>query len=632
MSHPSQQEPLMNQKTPLIVTDLVQTPKGPNGTRSRLPNQTLSLDVSLGVKPKDCCQIVSPVAARTTFRPAPENVANVSARDTAKLRDLISHCDTVLIDIRPFNAYSTRRLRQALNLCVPSTLLKRQSYSLDQMFAASGLPPDAKEKVLSCETTTVLIYDDVSTSRQVSLPMYQMLSKFTARDGVAVMFIDGGISCVDPSLIDRDSAPMKSPSSPQTPQSALISNLALRDCNGSPDSKSSLKDSLPFLTGFTLPSATSPDQKLLMAIRQPLPKIDTSSKFHANLRFPPHFHERKHRLPKWLSFFADFYNQELLHREILDLLNHKFNKLERAEQVRLSMAISNEKPSGGQHSHSPSAGTCTPNSLCPYCDKIDYSVPKGIELGFKNRYKNIWPYEHSRVKLVASPSNNPDTHDDYFNANYIHHSKLSLRMYIATQNPMKSTYEDFWNSVWYNHVRGIICLTTPPAFNPQTYYDHDQSYQQHHTSVKIDSQEIHDGYVLRTILLTKRDKTRTIYHFAYSDWPDFGTPENAHSVFDLIEKKNKKVPLSNEKHHSNGLLVHCAAGCGRTGSFISIDMVVDCFQQAKSGAHDPWGPRDLIYDSVQFERQQRLLMVQNIDQFVFCYESILEFVVEELLK
>lgn len=36
---------------------------------------------------------------------------------------------------------------------------------------------------------------------------------------------------------------------------------------------------------------------------------------------------------------------------------------------------------------------------CPDCSTIDFQLPQGIEFGYKNRFNNVWPYEHSRVRL-----------------------------------------------------------------------------------------------------------------------------------------------------------------------------------------------------------------------------------------
>jgi protein-tyrosine phosphatase len=60
----------------------------------------------------------------------------------------------------------------------------------------------------------------------------------------------------------------------------------------------------------------------------------------------------------------------------------------------------------------------------------------GIEKGSKNRYNDIYPFEHSRVRLQ-------DVHPgdcDYINASHVK-SELSNKRYIATQAPVPATFE-----------------------------------------------------------------------------------------------------------------------------------------------------------------------------------------------
>ena len=55
------------------------------------------------------------------------------------------------------------------------------------------------------------------------------------------------------------------------------------------------------------------------------------------------------------------------------------------------------------------------------------------------RYRNIWPFEHARVRLrKCAPED-----DDYMNASYVQPLGTTKR-YIATQGPLASTFTDFW--------------------------------------------------------------------------------------------------------------------------------------------------------------------------------------------
>lgn len=79
-----------------------------------------------------------------------------------------------------------------------------------------------------------------------------------------------------------------------------------------------------------------------------------------------------------------------------------------------------------------------------------FSIAAGVERGTKNRYKNIWPYDFSRVRLGS-----PVDDSDYINASYVQ-PRGTTRRYIATQGPLDATYCDFWTLVWEQEVHIIV--------------------------------------------------------------------------------------------------------------------------------------------------------------------------------
>uniref|UniRef100_A0A8C6S963 protein-tyrosine-phosphatase n=1 Tax=Neogobius melanostomus TaxID=47308 RepID=A0A8C6S963_9GOBI len=71
----------------------------------------------------------------------------------------------------------------------------------------------------------------------------------------------------------------------------------------------------------------------------------------------------------------------------------------------------------------------------------------------KNRYKDILPFDHSRVKLTFTTSKN-DT--DYINANFIK-GFAGSRAYIATQGPLPLTVVDFLRMLWEYNIELLFC-------------------------------------------------------------------------------------------------------------------------------------------------------------------------------
>lgn len=569
----------------------------------------------------------SPMSASISLIPLPVTVLPVDATDTEAVLQFINATDTLVVDVRPFNAYSTLRLAEAINICLPSTLLKRASFDLAHVVNASTISQTLKDTLLSKGMHfKILVYDQASAAQKISLQLYHTVLKFLEGDSFLVAYLDGGFEAVDESL--KETMPTLPVKSPVYPRSTLPRSDQFSDSSDG-------MENIPFLTGFTLPTATNSDVKLLDSIKKTLPRIDTNVKYTHHFKFPENFAEKKDKLPEWLRFIAESYGKENCNQEIVNHLNERFNRLEASEQVRLSLAINNTDGIAQRSSCTSlhdSSGYGTPSELCPCCDDITYTIPKGVEYGYKNRYKNVWPYEHSRVRLKHSPSCRTTTHDDYFNANYIHFDELSDNRYIATQNPLEATNEDFWNAVWSNGVQAIVCLDNSKSLHTTKYYEEDSQYQ--NLSIHIELAEEHTGFTFRKISIKKHEEVRTLYHFAYTDWPDFGTPDDLNTVVNMMKLKDEvlsQARIENDQIRSWEVLVHCSAGCGRTGCFITLDMVASLFENLSDKALDPWGSEDLIYKSVQFQRQQRISMVQNLGQFIFCYESVLSYILDDMV-
>jgi protein-tyrosine phosphatase len=158
---------------------------------------------------------------------------------------------------------------------------------------------------------------------------------------------------------------------------------------------------------------------------------------------------------------------------------------------------------------------------------------------------------------------------------------------------------------------------------------------------------------------------REITQLQYSNWPDFGAPAHPTHLLGLIEQTDAVVryyngssPSKPEPQNSRPIVVHCSAGCGRTGTFCTVDSVLDMLKRQRQTRHARQGtpmeidssekmkPKnerengswitndevDLIAKTVEDFRLQRLSMVQSLRQFVLCYESVMEWLVEQQPK
>ncbi|KAK7930022.1 hypothetical protein WMY93_006417 [Mugilogobius chulae] len=179
---------------------------------------------------------------------------------------------------------------------------------------------------------------------------------------------------------------------------------------------------------------------------------------------------------------------------------------------------------------------------------------------FKNRLVNIMPYETTRVCL--QPIRGVEG-SDYINASFIDGYRQQ-KAYIATQGK------------WAG--RNVI-NTGPQSVQP----------------------DARDG------------QSRTVRQFQFTDWPEQGVPKSGEGFIDFIGQVHK----TKEQFGQDGpITVHCSAGVGRTGVFITLSIVLE--RMRYEGVVD-------IFQTVKMLRTQRPATVQTEDQYQFCYRASLEY-------
>ncbi len=73
----------------------------------------------------------------------------------------------------------------------------------------------------------------------------------------------------------------------------------------------------------------------------------------------------------------------------------------------------------------------------------------------KNRYKNVYPYDNTRVQLTAIAG---QLSSDYINASYVH-GYVHANAFIATQAPLPNTFADFWRMIWETNSRTVVMVS-----------------------------------------------------------------------------------------------------------------------------------------------------------------------------
>ncbi|CAK7269901.1 phosphotyrosine-specific ptp2-like protein [Sporothrix epigloea] len=722
-----------------------------DATRQPPPNFTLHLGRLSMAAAKKGSLGAGPTPLRAESLPESSKVEKdlIDVRHLKEIMDLDTASSSspatkrlLLIDVRVATYYAASRIRGALNMCIPTTLLKRATFTLQKMQLTFAKDEDQASFSAWRDASYLVVYDNNSSEKRDAIAAMNLLRKFT-NDGFKgqAYVLRGGFKAFEeayPSLVDSGSI-----SSPPSGMPAL----SLDSSAG--QNRPSIA---PILGGVMLPCATTDSNPFFSNIRQNTDLADGVGRIELALPQGTALAS----LPAWLREAADPADHG-------QKVSKRFLKIELAEQARMKDAYGVVRASVNRSE--PCA--CAPVTI------------SGVEKGGKNRYKDILPFEHARVRLQGRAAGDCD----YVNASHLHASR-SHKRYIASQAPLPATCSDFWSMIWDEDVRVIVMLTAEteggqikchPYWKNSEYgrltlrllsekkvsLDVDKygaSYavpdstapgasasdvrsasetgrRRAHTLVNAaegndsgpappksyfgptsSSSETPFVYI-RKFALSHRGRAfapiREVTQLHYPSWPDFGTPAKPSHVLALVElanamqrttspatgssppslakktaaqastgagKSNVFWPL-NEMPEADPsprpMLVHCSAGCGRTGAFCTVDAVLDMlkrqrqrfFRRADAAAGlfqtrdedavmaDDSGTNsndhsfswrdaardgdssssssidttwldsdqvDLVARTVEDFRTQRLSMVQSLRQYVLCYEAVAE--------
>ncbi|KAI0007971.1 hypothetical protein F4779DRAFT_619077 [Xylariaceae sp. FL0662B] len=618
--------------------------------------------------------------------------------------------ELLLLDVRVSTQYAQSRIRGALNLCIPTTLLKRATFNLEKLQKTLQTEEDQDKFSHWPDAKYLIVYDASSTEKRDAVSAMNMFRKFS-NEGFSgnSYFLRGGFqgfASVHPELIDHQSAA-------ERPGTSVTSSTGGRPSFA------------PVIGGVMLPSAANNPNPFFSNIRQNMDLADGVGQMDVSVPMNLDFN----CLPRWL-------------RDVTKSSDHgktaseRFLRIEQGEQSRMRDAYAAFNTSA-----SPSTNT----------GKVRLS---GVEKGVKNRYKDILPFEHARVRLP----NRADGTCDYINASHVRTSR-SYKRYIASQGPLPATFADFWSVIWDQDVRVIVMLTAESEGGQLKCHPYWQSKEygsirlkplsEKKVSLDIDKYRSRSTagssttnsaaeavrrrantvntpesasstpqpaqtpsdtpyVIIRKFALSHAthpfSPIREITQLHYPSWPDFGAPAQPSHLLALVELANvmqhASLPVDSnlvaasvasdhapavswyDEPESNGnarpMLVHCSAGCGRTGTFCTVDSVIDMLKrqhlasQNEANRYDadgdvsmdedePASPRtrldrtgtsfngtksqssaagnaaldtswlhdtsmDLIETTVEDFRRQRLSMVQSLRQFVLCYETVAEWI------
>ena len=228
-----------------------------------------------------------------------------------------------------------------------------------------------------------------------------------------------------------------------------------------------------------------------------------------------------------------------------------------------------------------------------------------------DRYSDIKPYKHNALKM--------NNKSKYINASPIN-IEGKQNYFISTQGPKPETIEDFWTMV-YDYNSNVIVMLCKLLEGGRKKCENYWEAKMKTFEVLIEKEEKFDMYVIRTLKLKNLEKKdeRIVYQFHFIGWPDHGVPDISDGkVFEIFFEINKKVDEYNKG--KDPIIVHCSAGVGRTGTFVSMYLLEkEIMKQINDKCEFI---RFNIFNLVRKIKEMRMYMVQAPPQYEFIYSFV----------
>ncbi|KAK0046415.1 tyrosine-protein phosphatase non-receptor type 2 [Biomphalaria pfeifferi] len=237
----------------------------------------------------------------------------------------------------------------------------------------------------------------------------------------------------------------------------------------------------------------------------------------------------------------------------------------------------------------------------------------------KNRYRDVSPYDHSRVKISGEC--------DYINASFIEVPEAN-RKYILTQGPLDHTMCDFWQMTWEQKSRAVVMLNRvieKDTWKCSQYWplgsdygkEDEMYFPECDLKVTLLSEQDSLHFTLRTLELERVETgdKREVLHFHYTTWPDFGVPSSPFAFLHFLHCVRNTGSLETDVGPA---VVHCSAGIGRSGTFCLVDSCLVLVEN--EGSLDSINVKEMLLQM----RSYRMGLIQTSDQLRFSYQAIIQ--------
>ena len=193
--------------------------------------------------------------------------------------------------------------------------------------------------------------------------------------------------------------------------------------------------------------------------------------------------------------------------------------------------------------------------------------------------------------------------------------------FIATQGPLDTTIDDFLHMVHQYKINLIIMLCKLEENKKTKCSNYWNNANIHDFTLKYENEEfqIIDGITLRNVRLHKKSNElfpTTFIQLHYTCWEDHSAPniDSYKKIIDLI--KQIEVYKNNRP-----VIVHCSAGVGRSGTFISLYNLYHIIMNQINDVNTK-EIKFSIMDIVRQLKEMRLRLVENEKQYLYLYQFV----------
>ena len=198
---------------------------------------------------------------------------------------------------------------------------------------------------------------------------------------------------------------------------------------------------------------------------------------------------------------------------------------------------------------------------------------------------------------------------------------------IATQCPLESTSQDFWEMILENKTTIIITLCNlieNGKVKCHQYWPDKLKQFDNFSIILIKESLVMKNLVERIFSVTNGNQNHIVTQLHFQGWPDHSVPliDEMMIHYDYMFPKVKT---------GNNVVIHCSAGIGRTGTFISSFLIWDSIFYPKESKSKSTTLKVSVFNTVLKVKESRCFSVENETQYTFIYKFTIK-ILEEISK